>query len=646
MPNVVVSMPSQLFTLRRKFAAVSNGKVYIGKIDMDPTIPENQIQVYLENEDGLHVPVAQPIIINQAGYPVYNGQIAKFVTLEGHSMVVYDSYGAQQFYFSNILKYDPDQFKGKLKQPDGASMIGVQPSGNLQQMLNYVTPEQFGAIGDGNVHPLSERFKTLKEAQAVYPHVTSLEQSIDWAACQAAENYARGKTVVRCQWYAKYHFGRNDYLKLGQDSKWQGATLTATDRPGTMMIRNDPIVSPDFGQDCIVKVMTASEAGSSDEFVRGVVFEGFHLTRNLKRRPDVRGKNSIGLHLNYAMKAVIDVTVNGCDFGVLGYGCWGSVGTVRIDSCHKGIYLDGQNSNPEIAGKGSLTSINWRTEIDACVFPITLNSCGYSKFTGFYEGMRDSYTDLYKKDIETACGITIGSQCNNVDFFLGIEAFQGTHLTMGSDNNITLNNYYFNDIAYNSASGVNGAFAQIDDLMGRSTPQIKSPSRAFIFAHGHKNTVTIINPEYFGGNIIDDPDYIRYLYHMSTTCAITSVGGYINFSPLFTLTRVNWSLFRSINTRNIMVDYFPSNYTPLGNDIAIMKQWAIKGINSDGRVSINAPVGYKIIDFSAYVIISTEGQTAYAAIGIVSYKDDEVILQTSSPSGFSIAYKLTIQIIK
>uniref|UniRef100_UPI001FF2FC3E phage tailspike protein n=1 Tax=Escherichia coli TaxID=562 RepID=UPI001FF2FC3E len=78
--NVVVSMPSQLFTMARSFKAVANGKIYIGKIDTDPVNPENQIQVYVENEDGSHVPVPQPIIINAAGYPVYNGQIAKFVT--------------------------------------------------------------------------------------------------------------------------------------------------------------------------------------------------------------------------------------------------------------------------------------------------------------------------------------------------------------------------------------------------------------------------------------------------------------------------------------------------------------------------------------------------------------------------------------
>ncbi|EHL5738588.1 phage head-binding domain-containing protein [Escherichia coli] len=108
--NVVVSMPSQLFTMARSFKAVANGKIYIGKIDTDPVNPENQIQVYVENEDGSHVPVSQPIIINAAGYPVYNGQIAKFVTVQGHSMAVYDAYGSQQFYFPNVLKYDPDQF--------------------------------------------------------------------------------------------------------------------------------------------------------------------------------------------------------------------------------------------------------------------------------------------------------------------------------------------------------------------------------------------------------------------------------------------------------------------------------------------------------------------------------------------------------
>lgn len=145
-PNVVVSMPNQLFTLARKFQAVSNGKIYIGKIDSDPTLPENQIQVYLENEDGSHIPVPQPLIINQAGFPVYNGQIAKFVTVQGHSMAVYDSYGAQQFYYANVLKYDPDQFKEQLKLPSGASMIGTNNGNTVQYEIDKINSSNMGSV--------------------------------------------------------------------------------------------------------------------------------------------------------------------------------------------------------------------------------------------------------------------------------------------------------------------------------------------------------------------------------------------------------------------------------------------------------------------------------------------------------------------
>lgn len=153
--NVVVSMPSQLFTMARSFKAVANGKIYIGKIDTDPVNPENQIQVYVENEDGSHVPVSQPIIINAAGYPVYNGQISKFVTVQGHSMAVYDAYGAQQFYFPNVLKYDPDQISSRLSSDDGASYISFKKpyaDAATRKASDYFNQEinvdDFGAYGD------------------------------------------------------------------------------------------------------------------------------------------------------------------------------------------------------------------------------------------------------------------------------------------------------------------------------------------------------------------------------------------------------------------------------------------------------------------------------------------------------------------
>jgi len=157
--NVVISMPSQLFTLARSFRAASNGRVYIGTIDTDPTVPSNQIQVYVENEDETLLPVSQPIIINAGGYPVYNGQIAKFVTVQGHSMAVFDAYGAQQFYFPNVVKYDPDRLAQRLSSPDdgdGDALVAVkQPmAGSVARTQHDKNRESvsvldFGAVGDG-----------------------------------------------------------------------------------------------------------------------------------------------------------------------------------------------------------------------------------------------------------------------------------------------------------------------------------------------------------------------------------------------------------------------------------------------------------------------------------------------------------------
>lgn len=125
--NVVVTNPRPIFTDSRTFRAVANGRVYIGLIDTDPTIPSNQIPVYIENEDGSTVPISQPLIINAAGKIVYSGQIVKIVTVQGHSMAVYDTYGSQVDYIANVLKYDPDQLEQRLLLTTGAGLIGFDP---------------------------------------------------------------------------------------------------------------------------------------------------------------------------------------------------------------------------------------------------------------------------------------------------------------------------------------------------------------------------------------------------------------------------------------------------------------------------------------------------------------------------------------
>ena len=166
--NVVVSNPRPIFTESRSFKAVANGKIYIGQIDTDPVNPANQIPVYIENEDGSHVQIAQPLIINAAGKIVYNGQLVKIVTVQSHSMAIYDTYGSQVDYIGNVLKYDPDQFGPNLIQQlaqigiyanddtKGDAMIGVKKpfSGAIHRTQHdknedTISVKDFGATGDG-----------------------------------------------------------------------------------------------------------------------------------------------------------------------------------------------------------------------------------------------------------------------------------------------------------------------------------------------------------------------------------------------------------------------------------------------------------------------------------------------------------------
>lgn len=85
--------------------------------------------------------------------------------------------------------------QGELAAPAGADMVGfvaLVPSAQTRTLLgkgrDTISVKDFGAIGDGESHMLSERYATLANAQIDYPFVSSLSQEIDWAACQAALN--------------------------------------------------------------------------------------------------------------------------------------------------------------------------------------------------------------------------------------------------------------------------------------------------------------------------------------------------------------------------------------------------------------------------------------------------------------------------
>lgn len=78
--------------------------------------------------------------------------------------------------------------RAALATSSGASMVGFRSRTVADRLNDTANVKDYGAIADGTLHPLSERFPTLSAAQAVYPHAAALTDSIDWAAFQAAIN--------------------------------------------------------------------------------------------------------------------------------------------------------------------------------------------------------------------------------------------------------------------------------------------------------------------------------------------------------------------------------------------------------------------------------------------------------------------------
>jgi hypothetical protein len=77
---------------------LAGAKIYIGTIDLDPTIPANQITVNAQQESGAIVAVAQPIRTNAGGVPVYNGSPVVLLVDGDYSMAVHTSGDVPVYY--------------------------------------------------------------------------------------------------------------------------------------------------------------------------------------------------------------------------------------------------------------------------------------------------------------------------------------------------------------------------------------------------------------------------------------------------------------------------------------------------------------------------------------------------------------------
>ena len=120
--------------------------------------------------------------------------------------------------------------------------IGSVIRGAENKNRETVSAGDFGAIADGTLHLLSERYPTLAAAQAIYPFVTDLDQTIDYAALQAGLNAVENKGCLIVP-PGHYRIG-TDSLIIANYCMFQGMNRGGDDLGFGSLIESDSTTDP------------------------------------------------------------------------------------------------------------------------------------------------------------------------------------------------------------------------------------------------------------------------------------------------------------------------------------------------------------------------------------------------------------------
>jgi hypothetical protein len=137
---------------------------------------------------------------------------------------------------------------------DGASVKGRTLAARAADILNA---RDFGAIADGQRHPLSQRYSTLAAAQTVCPKAVALTDEIDWCAIQTALDSNRPVSLP------------DGYYVVNRTIAWStsGIGLIGTSQNSTQIRRYG-----DYGPTVSVGGTTGAAYG---DFIRDVAFYDF-----------------------------------------------------------------------------------------------------------------------------------------------------------------------------------------------------------------------------------------------------------------------------------------------------------------------------------------------------------------------------------
>lgn len=201
---------------------------------------------------------------------------------------------------------------------------------NLQNKLdNWITVQDFGALGDGQSHPVSEIFSGLAAAQMAFPHVTSMDDELDWAAIQAAIN--SGKKLVQFDDDGSYVL--NKPLQYDSQTTFYAPVPTisyGTQRTATFIIKRETW----DGSDAIFTKRNRDSSYQSIIF-DGLSFVGYAniVYNDLSKAEDI---GVSALDITYIRDGAV---IRNCSFDKLGwavnqFSSAGYLGFCVIENCH------------------------------------------------------------------------------------------------------------------------------------------------------------------------------------------------------------------------------------------------------------------------------------------------------------------------
>lgn len=122
--DVPIESPNAVFTMPDKFWETFHGTLYLGKAGEDPSLAENQQDIFLRTGSGTISTLPQPIRLDKTIFEKFLSDGDTLMSANDYSMAMYDSFGNRIFYIPNVRNSEVTDFSRRLVDPTGYQLIG------------------------------------------------------------------------------------------------------------------------------------------------------------------------------------------------------------------------------------------------------------------------------------------------------------------------------------------------------------------------------------------------------------------------------------------------------------------------------------------------------------------------------------------